>query len=126
MRNRHRLPPSSWGDGLHKVGGPERKEPGIPRGDPCATRHNECQCQKHRNNAEGYCCAFRNQAAKPVRWCQRQGTIEPRCKAHKPADSGVVVGKGARMRGLQGLNNPSDAPYNCGEGIYPRWGAKRP
>jgi hypothetical protein len=25
-------------------------------------------------------------------------TIEPRGKAHKPADSGVVVGKGARKR----------------------------
>jgi hypothetical protein len=25
-------------------------------------------------------------------------TIEPRSKAHKPADSGVVVGKGARTR----------------------------
>jgi hypothetical protein len=29
-------------------------------------------------------------------------TIEPRNKAHKPADSGVVVGKGARMRSLVG------------------------
>ena len=27
-------------------------------------------------------------------------TIEPRDKAHKRADSGVVVGKGARMRSL--------------------------
>jgi hypothetical protein len=30
-------------------------------------------------------------------------TIEPRDEAHKRADSGLVVGKGARMRGLEGV-----------------------
>ena len=89
------------GDGLRKIGGPERKEPGIPEGilaQPAITW--ECQCQRHRNPIGG-CCAFRvpDRQARPLMGSGRE-TIEPMGKAHKRADSGVVVGNGARIRSL--------------------------
>ena len=50
---------------------------------------------------EGVVAPFEYRAAKPVRWvCSDGETIEPGSKAHKRADSGVVVGNGARLRGL--------------------------
>jgi hypothetical protein len=52
-------------------------------------------------------------AAKPFADVSDEETIGVEGRAHKSAGSGVVVGKGARMRGLaEGLSNPSDAPYN--------------
>ncbi|AXA58056.1 hypothetical protein CEQ51_28075 [Pseudomonas thivervalensis] len=52
-------------------------------------------------------------AAKPFADVSDEETIGVERMAHKSAGSGVVVGEGARMRGLaEGLSNPSDAPYN--------------
>ncbi|SFO02051.1 hypothetical protein SAMN03159304_01690 [Pseudomonas sp. NFACC24-1] len=47
------------------------------------------------------CCAFRvpGRQARPLMGSGRE-TIEAMGKAHKRADSGVVVGNGARMRSL--------------------------
>ena len=80
-------------------------------------------------------------------------TIELKGRAEKPADSGAVVGKGSRICGLEvrwsdpGLahrrwrsrskhanaierptapNTKQPTHKLCGEGIYPRWGAKLP
>ena len=100
MRNRHRLPPSSWGDGLRKVGGPERKEPGIPEGilaQPVITNAN---ARSIAITLRGIVAPFETRPPSLFAGVSDRETIEPGCKAHKPADSGVVVGKGARMRGL--------------------------